>query len=255
MRIKAIFLPTLILCGFVLIAAAPHRPAGQVVPKAQENIFRAREFLRSLYPSLSGKGYMMSLQTSQQYDVLASVAFFKLFIGEGPVGFVKGVVGGYVGPVPPPDYHPGPIYATQFLTADFQFRPSGQLFDFSAYGPSVGDEKASTRAFEQVSSHPKLTDSEVIAVLKKEGAKYGPWNREQFLHDLPLQKIEPFLGRLSEVSAKFTDRDEDSHFVTGEWSDWKVNVVAVWKDGVRRKYQLKFEGFKGDLVTINPLPE
>ena len=243
-----------VLLFLAVIASLPPNPVQEAPLTIANNVQQAQEFLRLLYPDLNNKGYMMSVETSQAYDAPAdAMSGFKVYIGERAVGAITGVVGGYRGPTPPKDYRPGPSYATQFLTSDFTFHTSGRIVSFSVSGPAVGKPDAFERVLGEVTHHASLTDDEVVTILRREGVKYGPWNKDEFVRSLPLQKLATFLGKLASISAEFISRDED-HFVPSDFGIWKVTATATWKNGDTAKYEFDFELFKGDLTAISTIP-
>jgi hypothetical protein len=100
------------LCGRSF--ADTHQPA-----KASGDFYRfAQEFLRALYPELSGKRYVVSIESAVWYDDLTSPAYvFRLSVGEGPTFIIKGCCfGGYIShdviglpqPPPPAGFPPSP---------------------------------------------------------------------------------------------------------------------------------------------------
>jgi hypothetical protein len=98
-----------------------------------------------------------------------------------------------------------------------------------------------------------MTDAEIAAELKRLGAKYGPDDKEQFVKDLPLKKLEPFLGKLEFVSVSFLPLSENRTEL-GSWPYWMVELLATQRDGTKLKYHLAFDHFKGDLLSLTTNP-
>jgi hypothetical protein len=140
-------------------------------------------------------------------------------VGEGPKDFYMGHSGGCAGSVtlppmgwpqelgtpPPPVFSSspqderckeGPIYPKQFLSTGFQFDKNGKLISFGADGSFIDDRKADTEIYETVKTHPQMSYAQVLATIKQHGTKYGPEDKEQFIKNLPLKQLEPFLGKL-----------------------------------------------------------
>jgi hypothetical protein len=214
----------------------------------------AQEFLKSLYPSLSGKGYIMSVETFPHYDEPADyTTSFSIHVGEGPKDFVVSYIGGYTGPKPPENYHPGPVFAKQVLDSHFQFDKTGKLIRFNAARPTVEMPDQFARVYELVKNHPKMSDIEVNNALTRAGAKYGPWNANEFRKNMPMQRIEHFLGKLNVTSVEFIGRTEE-RFVPDDWATWKVMAKSNGTDDETHVYQLTFETFRGDLVALSTIP-
>ena len=196
----------------------------------------------------------MTLETAQNYDEpIGSIRDLKLYIGERPKGFVIGDIGGYTGSNPPSTYHPGPIYATQYLIADFHFDDQDRLLAFSASGPAVGQPDRLEQIVQTRLNHRTMTANQASGTLIEAGAKFGPWNQSAFADRLPIQKLEGFLGKLTILSTKFPVPDKD-HLLPNDWPIWTVTAKGRWRNGVELTYELQFEPFKGDLLSLVTVP-
>ena len=272
---------------FALAAGHLARPPigeGQELPHTKNYIKIGHEFLRAVYPDLNGKGYAITIETSLAYDGPTSVPnYFMLDVGAGPKFVViECCVQGYVGgvlPTPPLQWPPelgaaptptppppqpiekrpkfwdaeGRVHPKQYLSTGFQFDNEGHLAGFTASGPEIGNPEADNKLAEIVNTHPKMTDAEIAAELKRLGAKYGPDDKEQFVKDLPLKKLEPFLGKLELISVSFLPLSENRTEL-GSWPYWMVELLATQRDGSKLKYHLAFDHFKGDLLTLATNP-
>jgi hypothetical protein len=231
------------LCGRSF--ADTHQPA-----KASGDFYRfAQEFLRALYPELSGKRYVVSIESAVWYDDLTSPAYvFRLSVGEGPTFIIKGCCfGGYIShdviglpqPPPPAGFPPSPPapqvpqkplspppdvdergaeHFKQYLSTGFTFDKQGRLKDFGAEGPGINDGEADKKIFEIVTAHPEWTGAQVISTIKENGTKYGPNDKEEFTKNLPLHQMEPFLGKLKIESVTFNPLDERRTAISS-WPD------------------------------------
>lgn len=245
-----------------------------------------REFLRTLYPELNGKGYVITLETALPFDDSSRAAkYFMLDVGAGPKFVVlECCIGGYVGgafpmpqlPLPPelgyaPPTVPSPnsqnvdkppkywdaegrVHPKQYLSTGFNFDDKGRLMGFTAEGPVIGDRDADNRFEAFVQTHPDMTNAEIVAARKKSGAKYGPDDKDEFIKDLPLRNLEPFLGKLELLSVEnsFPLVKDGNH--VGLWPQWTVQVLAAQRDGTKVKYELTFDHFKGDLLGLRIIP-
>jgi hypothetical protein len=214
----------------------------------------AVDFLQAVYPNLGGKRYTFSLVAYGEYDKREdSAKTFQLYVGEGPKYEYTRVVGGYSGLTPPPaDFHPGPQYPAQVLSTSFKFDYHERLSSFAAYGPSISKPEAIKYLGEFLSSHPGVTDAQIIVELEREGARYKPSDKEEFIRNLPMAKLEGFLGKLQVVSVKFLNGRSDLGLTV--LGDWKVIVHTQESGASVIKYELTFDEFNGDLTSIIALP-
>ncbi len=275
---QLILLPVLVIFGRLGLADTrpPAKPSGDFYKFGQE-------FLRVLYPELSGKRYVLSIESAVWYDDLTSPAYvFRLSVGEGPTFIIKGCCfGGYIShdviglpqPPPPPGFPPSPPapqvpkkplspppdvdergaeHFKQYLSTGFTFDKQGRLKDFGAEGPAINDSEADKKIFEIVTAHPEWTEAQVIATIKENGTRYGPNDKEEFTKNLPVHQMEPFLGKLKIESVTFNPLDERRTAISS-WPDWSVGVSAKQKDGSILRYQMFFDHREGKLFGLHAL--
>jgi hypothetical protein len=252
---------------------------GQASRSSQDNLAIAREFLRSLYPDTLGKHYNLSVEGWLHYDQPnALFDRFELYVGEGAQYELKRPAGGCMGtpsplplPTPPefgppsptpsqppppaapaintdPDCQPGPVHYKQVLSVHFDFNEQGRLFEFHILSPGFRQLDQRNSFAEFVLSHPELTYAELVRALKKAGAKYGPDDKEQFIKDLPIQKLERFLGKMQVISVNFQPLWPD-RANADLWPLWDVKIRAS-KHGENLSYNLTFEQFEGELISL-----
>jgi hypothetical protein len=194
-----------------------------------------------MYPDLRGKGYMGSLEASQEFDHAVGVpTVFKLYVGAGPKGFATGSANGKA------------VYAEQYLSSEFTFGTAG-LIAFNAQGSAIGNSEQLHKLAELRENHPTVTDLQATGTLIQSGAKFGSWNKDEFLRALPISKLQPFIGRVSVVSAEFTVPNKE-HMLPHEWPSWTVRAKAVPVNGAELIYQMTFEPFRGDLTSLTTVP-
>ena len=128
------------------------------------------------------------------------------------------------------------------------------MIGFTAEGPVIGDRDADGRFEAFVQAHPDMTDTEIVAARKKFGTKYGPDDKDQFIKDLPLRNLEPFLGKLELLSVENSFPLLKNRDHVGIWPLWAVQVLATQRDGTKVKYELTFDHFKGDLLGLRTVP-
>lgn len=231
--------------------------AQEPIPTTKDYTVWAHEFLRSMYPELSGKKYIMTLETSGGYDYPGVPLQPRLlYVGEGTEFRITGILGGYLDtgppghPTPPPkDFHPGPQHPKQVLKASFLFDNYDHLVNFGATGTAVYDPEKHEPLEEYLVSHPEMTEDEVAAALKKGGVKYGPYDKEQFVKDLPIPSLERFLGKIKIVSVGFQPIGENRWNI-GHWPMWTVIAEVKRRDGTVDTYELDFERYDGKLTGL-----
>jgi len=228
-------------------------PARLQEPPSQtkDNVRVAHEFLTSLYPDLSGKGYIMTLESSSRFDGPANDRYFDLYVGRGPKDEIIGYVGGYPHNTPPSANSPtGPIHPEQLLESSFQFGENGRLTSFAARGPALKPDKY-VEIISLVPSSPDMKDAEVEALLKQAGAMYGPSDKDVFVKHLPMDKLQRFLGPLEVTSVEFPVPDANGLRIG--WPEWRVLAKAKNGSSSEPSYKMTFEPFKGDLVGLSVL--
>lgn len=145
----------------------------------------------------------------------------------------------------------GTIYFKQFLEGKFWFDAEGHLTNFIGTRRSHDEENAFAS---YILEHPEITRAEAITELKKRGAKFGPNDKAAFVQNLPISKLETFLGKLEILSVEIPIWS-DYRPNPATWPDWTVIVRATRADGRQTLYELGFDQFNGelwDLETVDP---
>jgi hypothetical protein len=241
----------------------------------------AREFLQVFYPELSGKNYAITFETASRYDEPVSDAdrIFLIDIGDGAkyqvlMCCIGGTMGGIVGeprlpddeelgphqplaaPPPPPKVRPekpmnidsqGAVHPYQYLRTAFVFDFRGRLKNFVWKGPVSA---ADMRFSDKLVLHPEMTDAELIAAYKETGAKYALGAREAFERDLPIGKLEHFLGKLKIVRKEYSITTNDRLDKLGDFAICSVFLRTDDKDGKHLEYEAEFEPERGHLVGL-----
>jgi hypothetical protein len=169
-------------------------------------------------------------------------------VGAGPKDMILGYLAGYEGAKPPKDYKPGPVYPKQFLMVGFIFDSRGRLTSVAAQGPALGDEGANNALREWAFEHPESRDEKVAVELKRRGAKYSPADKQAFTGNLPVQVLQRFLGKLDIVSVEFYGLDGATILPM-----WIVKAKTESSRADHLMYELWFEPFKGDLISIKTI--
>jgi hypothetical protein len=269
-----------LLLFFLIIAIADFCVPERLQADPRKNfVLVGQEFLRSLYPQLNHKKNYMTVATSMLYDDPADpVNEFELSVGEGPKDLLRGYSEGCMGtPAPPPSqflqpfpgtftiptspaetspdpqHHAencskGPIYPKQFLTSAFAFGEGGELLNFSATGPAVGNQNAYGEVSKLADEHPEFSSNQVAEAMKQAGAKFGPNDKKDFVNNLPIAILERFLGKIRLISVEFTGLDRPILPM------WIVIAKAKTTAGNNTAYEMRFEPFKGDLISLETIP-
>lgn len=254
MKLKSAAVTLLILVAVGNMGGLAQEP----IPTTKDYTVWAHEFLRAMYPELSGKKYIMTLETSGGYDYPGVPLQPRLlYVGEGTEFRITGILGGYLDtgppghPTPPPkDYHPGPQHPKQVLKASFLFDEYDHLTNFGATGSALFEPESIGPVYEYLRSHPEMTEDEVAAALKKGGVKYGPNDKKQLIKDLPIASLERFLGKIKIVSVKPLPPFEESQDNAPAWGYWNVIAEVKRRDGTVDKYELHFDPFNAKLTGL-----
>jgi hypothetical protein len=219
---------------------------------AGKYVAQGRDFLRCLYPDVSGKGYALSISMPVDYDhPNESRQNFELNVGDQYKDLILGYAGGWRADKPKPkDFKPGPIHPKQYLTGVFIYA-GGKLKSFDASGTAVGNQDAEEAVGELVKgSNEQKTAAEANVELRKAGARYSMEDKSAFVAALPLAQLEPFVGKLSITSVKMEGSDQDDDDVrASSWPNW--TVLATAQQGDRQApVRMLYEPFKGDLIYL-----
>lgn len=225
------------------------------IPVTKNYVAWAHEFLRTMYPALSGHQYAFTIETALFFDSpdpLLEPA--QVYVGKRPTYDDSG---SDCGTLSQPSIHPSSLppgepqadscLSPQVLEGGFAFDRNDRLRSFRADGSAVRNLDAANAFTRFVLSHPEMTDADIAAALKKAGAKYGPDDKEIFIKDFPFTKLERFLGKLSIVSVSHQPLDENRNNLDA-WPWWDVIARATQQDGTVITYNLTFDPFNADLM-------
>jgi hypothetical protein len=251
------------------------------VHSMDDSIRYERDFLQVFYPELSGKKYAMTIETANRYDESDNTdRLFLVDIGDGAkyaeLGCCLGGEMGSVilprlpddkelGPHPPLPSAPSPpkptnqrrlnvdargaIHPFQYLSSVFVFDSQGRLKNFSARRNAALASDSVTRFWEKVQNHPEMTDEELTAAYKESGAKYTIGDTEAFKRDLPLNKLEQFLGKFEIIKMEFNSTTEKHMDKLGAFSGCSL-LLQTSSGGTPLQYQAYFEATRGALDSL-----
>jgi hypothetical protein len=227
---------------FFLCILATARLTGASEPKPPFPLLEAEKFLRQLYPELGGRGYIMSVELSGAFDLdWTSMPRFSVELGPTELGHVQHSIDrsgklNVVGQEP-------------VLGALFEFASDGILQATHVSSPGILSDARNERLRKLVDSHRDWSDTQVIESLKKSGIKFGPEDREAFLRNLHLDRLQPFTGNLHVESAEFRLRHQQPSG-SSALLYWEVDVVSQEPSGNPAHWTLIFEPVGGRLSSV-----
>lgn len=92
-------------------------------------------------------------------------------------------------------------------------------------------------------------DAQIIEVLKKSGAKYGPEEKEAFLAQIPIEKLRMFIGTVHVESSEFRLRNPQPSG-SGALMYWEVEATSAESGPNRVRWTLIFEPIGGRLISV-----
>jgi hypothetical protein len=240
-----------ILMIVVLTCGIPVQAQEQGSPP--QNLELAQKFLQIMYPGLRGQHYDLTTTVYSSLDApLRPMRRLVMQVGEGPPGTIFGYrgQGHIVGYDPPADSQPGPIYAKQFLIANFMFDKNERLSSFAAGGPEAERPEGDQVAMNLRELSPEFTDAQADTELKKAGAMYVSTEKEKFLKALPLVELEKLFGKITVVSTQLKLLRDGDPGPTGH-AQWLVAIRVKQTDGTQLTYKMIFEPFKAALTNMD----
>jgi hypothetical protein len=135
------------------------------------------------------------------------------------------------------------------LGAHFDFLPDGEIQNVTIVGSELANQTKIDRMRSFVDQHRDWTDEEVVAAIEKEGARFGPNQRDAFLKQLPIDLLEKYLGELRVDSTGFELRHDQPGGAIAEL-DWMVHIVPKVASSNARGCAIQFEPFGGKLTAL-----
>lgn len=201
-----------------------------------ERLATTQEFLRSLYPELRNKTYVMNVSASTPFD--SNWTFMSdLDVSIGPSDPRSG--NGY-------------WRKAEVLGGLFQFRREDGLNAVKIRYASLQLKLDAIRV--QVNSHQQWSDRQVVAALKNAGARFGPNDKDALQKVLPLDALEPFIGKLNVDSTVFFLRHKQAPRSLAELY-WEVDGTSSMSNGEKASWSLVIEPFEGKLQSLIRAPQ
>jgi hypothetical protein len=245
-----------LVCGFrvsILLTALgiPTAFAQQDPAVSQETVLTyVHDFLQVFYPELLSKEHTLKLCVNHPADDSwreITGVYFTVTHERAPDYGVPRFSNGQRIPEDRPDPNTILLAGSIWLPL-LEHRNRIQEMHTSAEG-AVNLKFANFRSL--VQSHPEWTDAEAVIELKKEGARFGPNDKEAFVQALPMRAADRFLGSLKIMSVEFKHLadNSDGNFALTAF-DWAVRCEAKSADGTTVVYVFGFEPFEGKLTSL-----
>jgi len=139
------------------------------------------------------------------------------------------------------------------LTAQYVFHPNGTLSELHV-DPAVPFQTADSRVHNEVEQHPGWTEHQIAVALEKAGARFDPEHRDAFVQELPLDRLEPFLGKLTVRSVTFEFRHIQKPTPLAELY-WTVEAASTTPSGDLSNWVILFEPFNGHVMQIQRMQD
>jgi hypothetical protein len=242
----------LIFLSFLFFPLFPRPLAPAAPPDDQETILTfVHDFLQLFYPELMIKGNMLKLSVNHPTDSSwREISGVYFTVTHTTLPDYRAQVLMPDGQLVPPTIERG---GTRVLLDGNMWVPfpqqHGRIVEVVALD-GIHSEKINALK-KLVQANPQWTNEQAVDVLKQQGARFGPDDKEEFLNSLPLEKAEKFLGKLKLVSAEFYPIPDERDEHTSVRFDWHVEAEATFPDGTKGTYNLSFEPFEGKLLMIS----
>jgi hypothetical protein len=206
-------------------------------------ISTAQKFLRTLYPDVTGKNYIMSVATFGTLDTdWILMPTFEVAIGPAEKGHMDWI-GGRDGKAAQM------VEQKPILTASFDFDKEGLLANAYVRSDTVTFSSENEHLRTIVDANPGWSDQQVTTALEAEGARFGPTQRNALLKAVPVKLLEPFIGALQIDSAEFRLRHPQPPHAIAELY-WEVLGHSQIASGRNGQWDLIIEPFRGTLIAL-----
>lgn len=207
-----------------------------------------RDVLTIFYPEIFGSGRYVNISTGQPVD---NESWDKIFDFQFKVTrFGPGVSWSPTYDAKTDKLFPTPEN-TIFLEGSSWIGYRGEIIRFLVDG-DLAHSKQNEMFRNLVEAHPEWPEDQAINALKEAGARYGPAEKQPFIHSLHFEKADKVLGRLTIKLVQFDGLSADH---VGNFASllWIVHVEGQLPDGTHHTYGLTFEPFEGKLTGLSQI--
>jgi len=234
----------------LLISAFPISAHGKDGNTNPSYFGEARKFLGALYPELQQSGLTVSYSISSPFDSdpMPELRTFSVLITRTQsVSVLQSSVRTENVPAQ------SATLPNVNLSAGFSYNLRGGIVRFSANAPWPLSSDKNEAMRKLVDAHPKWSDQKILEQLSAKGAKFGPNDKTALLSVLPLERLEPFLGKLTVRSAEFQIRHKQPDGTLALLS-WNLEIEASSASGERSSYFVSVEPFGGKINLLTRRP-
>jgi len=211
--------------------------------RPDDYVTRARQFLRALYPGLSGRlrpviiGNRLVDSLRRSPDTMNT---FTMLLYDFELGLTGEPVQGAWCDAPPVSA----VFGFDWQTED------KELYHLEVHGPAIEGDAEKFAA--NVAKRQDWSDAQVATALKDAGARFGRDRKAELLRSFPRVQLKPFMaGDLEVVSAEFHfQRDPQMQLPPS----WLVQTKWHATDGRESDCSLTFEPFHGYITSISLRP-
>lgn len=200
-------------------------------------------FLKALFPELSAKNYVMSIEANGAFDLNWSrLSVLSVYIGRAERGH-RDIVANV--PIEKSVVEEKPI-----LTGLFEFGQDGIIDSVNIHSPMILADEKNDAIRKLVDASRGWSDAKVMDALREAGAKFGPENRDLLMQNIPREALQPFTGPLQTESAEFHLRHDQSYPGSLALLYWEIDAVSTAPNGKRTHWSLLEEPFLRKITAI-----
>jgi hypothetical protein len=223
-------------------------------PVKGDKIVVAKQVVTDLFPELKGRGLQIVIQDMNSLEYVGAPLHFALWIYEPVNAIAESMTENCPAFLLEAVNSKAPLTSkcpTFLASVRFGFDQDQKLYELSASGTTVGAERLE-QLRRQVDSHPEWSDKDIEDMLKKEGAHFGPWAKDELTRLLPISVFRLLLGSVQISSVDFSTRDErqmKAHLASANL-EWDVTLTAHVQGRKDMRYIASFEPFQGKLISL-----
>ena len=201
----------------------------------------AQRLLRSVFPELSDKHHIMTIEYSGPFDEeWLMVPPLSVDVGYAERGQKELMA--------TPDGRVHVVVREPVLSALFEFDRDGSLLSGHFQSPELTSETRNAQVRKLVDSHQKWSDEQVSSALSKSGARFGPAEEQSLVRTVPVDALRPYIGAVQVDSAEFRLRHPQTPASLAELY-WEVQAHSE-QNGSRLDWDLDLEPFNGRLIDL-----
>jgi hypothetical protein len=226
-----------------------------------DKIVVAKRIVRELFPELKGRGLRVIIADSNSLDSIErGPTAFSLHIFEA-VNFAQADTGNCPSFLVEPVNVRAPLTAkcpSFLINVGFMFQVMGddRISSIGAWGEAVNTDEV-TKMNRLVDAHTEWSERDIDDALRKAGAHFGSWAKDDLIHSIPMPAFKQLLEDVEVVSVKFSTRNEQQlqAHLPAAYLAWDVTLISRMKGRRDCRYHAFFEPFQGKLTGLIQLPQ